>query len=1233
MGRFRALLVGVADYVCEDVRSLPFVRNDIAGLAVALEQAGYIVDTLCEGLLGRTPIMQDVAGFIDSSASGDMLFVYLSGHGVHSNDMDYLVPSDADPAFTPLSDICVPVSYWAARIEHSMADQVLFFVDACREGFQQQTMAAFANARWGEGEIKRVGERPVAYVFACSPGGSANFIEDKDKKETYSVFSRALQEAIADHTSEQTLADLVQVIDENVARITTARGTHRQRIRVRAETDSEMKILVFPRSKREGSHRSKSWADLAANHEAWKLVPQESAIEDPRPAVIALVRRMHEVRRIVTPDLASDPWHDPELPVRVTERVNFLLSRAGRGHRESAPRLVLSPAEAALLVISPFLDDTLWSFQAAKAAATVEPAQWSTRQQGDQVRAEFDRYAQNYPRLIRRMTAARPTRLDTASQIGWWLLHRWIRQRPSKRRKDSLTELLSQVATDGLAADLLDPQSLTDLLGNLRVGPGLIARPSRLAALKTDRTVAAGTTEEQHVRERLIGNILTVARAMAIDARDLPEVLVEHIGVADPVSLPELHQTIQRAIWTPQGGLRVLNANCTHPAVEIALRAHAELVDKLLAESHKITSDGDTTLTGLPTHATAEGVRAAGTDDRTPYQSAGVRFQLAEDQVQELLMGEQLYGDTSLAIRELYQNALDACRYRRARTEYLERSGNSVAPWEGRITFRQGIDEQERPYMECSDNGIGMGIQELTAVFSQAGIRFVDTIEFREEQDEWERVQPPVSVTPTSRFGIGVLSYFMLADEITIETCRFGRRGELAKSLQVSIAGPGTLFRIREGDSIRQSGTTVRLYMRADTDTPSCVNLLRDILWIAEFHTEATNDADSHTWLPNQLSTAARLGCSDPRRERAEHRQQEADRTVVAAPNGCVWWCNTAGAVLVDGIWLTESGYGAIIDLRDKYSPRLSVNRTQILGDPTPHLDELLRDALTSIAAPGNPILTHNWLCRFAVYRPSMADHILEAAIDAGFRQWPEETATNAMPIIGCFPPDEFIDVIPLKRWLADVHQDSHAGSLWPAIATGLYHRSFPLEWRLAAWALAGTMPPHLRLEFRQTAVVRARPSDAALLSSTLGAHLWGRASGRIPFHSEWLDAARPVAVGHVVAAAAVLEQAPHEVVERLRDLGYTVPDHPLPDRVVATDKILLSRQLDGARPWLDPTKPVAVRHILGAALTLDWAVDRVVDRLSELGFIVSTENESARSELETRRPSAEADNPSPDQS
>src|SRR5262249_21527346 len=97
------------------------------------------------------------------------------------------------------------------------------------------------------------------------------------------------------------------------------------------------------------------------------------------------------------------------------------------------------------------------------------------------------------------------------------------------------------------------------------------------------------------------------------------------------------------------------------------------------------------------------------------------------------------------------------------------------------------------------------------------------------------------------------------------------------------------------------------------------------------------------------------------------------------------------------------------------------------------------------------------------------------------------------------------------------------------------------------------------------------------------------------------------VPVGHVLAAAAQLGWAPGRVVQRLGELGYPVthwswPQSP-PDR---DERTLLSRNLDGRHPWLDPEQLAPVGHVLAAAAQLGWAPGRVVQRLGELGYPVT---------------------------
>src|SRR5262249_24745993 len=152
---------------------------------------------------------------------------------------------------------------------------------------------------------------------------------------------------------------------------------------------------------------------------------------------------------------------------------------------------------------------------------------------------------------------------------------------------------------------------------------------------------------------------------------------------------------------------------------------------------------------------------------------------------------------------------------------------NGVCDWQGgRIKFEQGV-KNGRHYLLCSDTGIGMTESDLREVFSKIGVRFTERREFREEKAEWEAMGIPFF--PNSRFGIGVLSSFMLADEIEVSTKREAGVGHALKAM---ITGPGHLFRIERLAEDRPVGTTVTLYLREGRNAPSCVETLQRILGI-----------------------------------------------------------------------------------------------------------------------------------------------------------------------------------------------------------------------------------------------------------------------------------------------------------------------------------------------------------------------------------------------------------------
>jgi hypothetical protein len=857
----------------------------------------------------------------------------------------------------------------------------------------------------------------------------------------------------------------------------------------------------------EPSRPAEPWARLVDDSKVWR------AGQD-RAAALAVATHLASLHQ----DLPDDPWLDRSLPERFTKRVSWLARKLG---------VEFGGAEATLLTLIPLLHQVLWTRAAAERLDGPPP--------------EFCR---DHSRLAARM--------EGHVEVRWWLFHRWLWLQAEVLKPESIATVLSDVPVP----PVLTADRVSGLLQGLRIEPNVLCGKQRLVEMRPQETLFGGTDDEEHVRTPLLGLLLAVAYSMSIDTTGLSDIIVWHT----PVDFPRLHETIATAGWVPRADCPVLSAVCHHPSVVEALREHTVRLDALLhavrqaADEHKVLAP----LQALPERASSDEVRPALGPDRRPVFTGWSRFRMDEQRVQELLMGEQLYRDRSLAIRELYQNALDACRYRRAREEYLRRTTNRSAPWSGRITFSQGIDAAGRPYLDCTDNGVGMGLSELTGVFARAGARFADLAEFRDEQVDWSRLDPPVELHPNSRFGIGVLSYFMLADEITITTCRMSRHtGHPGPTYEVTITGPGHLFEIREvpGNTL---GSTVRLHLRAGVDE-SCVETLNRLLAITEFDTTAQHHQQHSRWEAGVFAG-----------DRHGDGGYNARGITVTDRTGQVVWCESGGGLLVDGLHAEARGgtaRGALVNLTGHNAPRLSVDRTTILSDVAPVVHELQRAAVPDLIGAGT-LLTEEWLSGLGFDNPALADMIVE--------QSPENHV---------FPADTLLldsDPKPLpQRRQIDGHPLNHI-----------------LLWRLLARDDAADMA-EFAPEITETGpLLAAMPSDARLLCP--GRRLAMR----------WGSVEELATPGHIFCVAASTGRSPRAAAHRLSDLGI---DGIEPERFPVerwqshgTELTLLSRHHDRDAPWRRTGETVWMGEVRAAATQERISVSEATDILVSHGFTVA---------------------------
>ncbi|MEU3777009.1 caspase family protein [Streptomyces sp. NPDC032472] len=894
------------------------VAADLRALASSLRASEYEVEVLQEAT--RRDITSRISAAAQEVPEGGTLLVHFTGHGVRIADVDYLVPHDAaapvgsggradeDSGGDGWSRPHVVESLVPADISRYLdgcrAATVLWTVDACRS-----PMSGDAAAWLGS----RIVAGPPAGRFALMTGCAAGQVSGHTEEGSF--FSLGLAEALRPLTSARTVAEVFAAAAAWTAKAARSHGLVQQpTVRYGNDLAPETAATVIC----SGRHLLESWRAAARDCPLWDLVPAaQSTDRDRFRAVVEQLlddsaRTVDQAQRRL-----PDPWADDDFPVRLLGRVLPLLLPEGAA---------LSAVEAAVLVAAPFLHEAAWANRLS-AARESRPLRVSVQEEGDARRRHYEQVAESHRHIARKVTDSLVRGSDAdARNVSLWLVHRWITE-----QFETDEHAIAPGFVEPFAAALLgDPQTGGARVGELAdavqeiASAVLLGPPLEETGRREVRVRLGPGPGSQSVRVRPLAVLLHLAAVLSLDVRALPDVVAEHLAVPDGVLPQDVVAALHDAGWYREDEALHLDAVCPHPAIHAALAGAVERADELacaVAEAAQRLPAADAELlAGVPARVTDRRLRPLESRlGRRAYDVPLLRFQLAQTEVRELLMGERLYdGRPELALRELYQNAMDACRYRAMRWRYLRGRGQEPRAWEGRISFVQGEDERGR-YVECRDTGVGMGVEQLKSTFTKAGRRFEQSRAFRREQEAWLRHDRSLRLYPNSRFGIGVFSYFMLADEMTIVTRPVGPDGTVApKALLVHISSSGSLFRIQEydepgEDALPDGGTRVRLHLRDSVAGLSCVSVLKSWVLISEFALTAEDIPGlSHTWKPGKLTGVA------------------GGKSAVEAVTGTLWWVEGKGAVVCDGVRTGTEPFGYVLNLTGAHAGKLSVSRTKL---------------------------------------------------------------------------------------------------------------------------------------------------------------------------------------------------------------------------------------------------------------------------------------------------------------
>lgn len=388
--------------------------------------------------------------------------------------------------------------------------------------------------------------------------------------------------------------------------------------------------------------------------------------------------------------------------------------------------------------------------------------------------------------------------------------------------------LAHEVAISGVPIRSSSVLNLVDVEDDIRDLAGLVARSHGLSIRQTFQYIESKyglIPEYRHIKtpflmavlriadyvqvksERAIRSLLSVKELRSPVSRqewrahfavkdvstrhDDPEALYVHAYPKDVhifLKLEALFKDIQRELdesWATIGEVYGRHADLVGLGLTVRrIRSNLEQRDKFAA-----------TVTYIPINA---GFISSGTD------------------LLKLLVGPLYNYDPKVGIRELLQNAIDACRERH---DLAPAKFQALPESEFRVVLQVHEMEDGTGWLTVTDDGVGMTLDTIINYFLVAGASFRNSELWKHQHiDDFGKSR----ILRGGRFGVGVLASFLLGEEIEVRTRHFA-----------SPEHTGIEFRARIDDrtvelrrTVAPAGTSIRVHI-AD---PNVINTLRPSL-------------------------------------------------------------------------------------------------------------------------------------------------------------------------------------------------------------------------------------------------------------------------------------------------------------------------------------------------------------------------------------------------------------------
>jgi len=325
------------------------------------------------------------------------------------------------------------------------------------------------------------------------------------------------------------------------------------------------------------------------------------------------------------------------------------------------------------------------------------------------------------------------------------------------------------------------------------------------------------------VHLRYLACLLRIADILEFDPERTPEVILRHREIAKD-SLIYWYYNHQMS-FTIENNRLILSARPTNAIIHKAIEDMCDQIDyelqlcRMLADtSHFENCPGLAKKLPHKWNLVSALHRDIEPSDNA-YEYINGAFRPNTEKILEMLSGIELYGDNLTAIRELLQNAFDAVReqiaYERFKNRYPKDKELTEAICKLHKVELRFEKRGEEYWLVCTDTGVGMNkriIRDHLLISGQPKRHDIASLERKCKEAGF-------NLGRTGKFGIGVLSYFMIADHLIISTRRsLEPKDSDTNGWIFETRGVGTFGELRR-DVHMETGSRIELHLKKDVLT------------------------------------------------------------------------------------------------------------------------------------------------------------------------------------------------------------------------------------------------------------------------------------------------------------------------------------------------------------------------------------------------------------------------------